>query len=128
MALELGERFLPRPTTTLTKRRLYCWCWRQEEVKGGGEGERGSSACSHHTGIINPKKNKSAKKPLSPRRIVIPASFGFFFALSPPVAPLNTPTTPSPPPSPPSLQLTVIRLPARPLGFFFLSCLATLGA
>ena len=24
MALELGERFLPRPTTTFTKRRLYC--------------------------------------------------------------------------------------------------------
>ena len=25
VALELGERFLPRPTTTFTKRRLYCW-------------------------------------------------------------------------------------------------------
>jgi hypothetical protein len=24
VALELGERFLPRPTTTFTKRRLYC--------------------------------------------------------------------------------------------------------
>ena len=30
-ALELGERFLPRPTTTFTKRRLYCWV----ETRGG---------------------------------------------------------------------------------------------
>ena len=45
-ALELGERFLPRPTTTFTKRRLYCWRSRRRTgvvsvAIGEGPGEAG---------------------------------------------------------------------------------------
>jgi hypothetical protein len=46
VALELGERFLPRPTTTFTKRRLYCWRSRRRTgvvsvAIGEGPGEAG---------------------------------------------------------------------------------------
>lgn len=51
MALELGERFLPRPTTTFTKRRLYCV---KERGEGGG---RQFPACTR-SGGSNPKKKE----------------------------------------------------------------------
>ena len=74
VALELGERFLPRPTTTFTKRRLYC--------EGGKRGDEERQLKEN----VNPK-NAS---------MTVGAS-------------------------------TLRRLMARPLGSFFLSCLATLG-
>ena len=43
VALELGERFLPRPTTTFTKRRLYC--------EGGKRGDE-----ERQPKKLNPKK------------------------------------------------------------------------
>ena len=74
VALELGERFLPRPTTTFTKRRLYC--------EGGKRGDEERQLKKN----VNPK---NASMTVDPR--------------------------------------TLRRLMARPLGSFFLSCLATLG-
>ena len=50
--LELGERFLPRPTTTLTKRRLYCW-------SEGGKGEEGKDVSVNvAVWIVNPNIKK----------------------------------------------------------------------
>ena len=74
VALELGERFLPRPTTTFTKRRLYC--------EGGKRGDEERQLKEN----VNPK---NASMTVGAR--------------------------------------TLRRLMARPLGSFFLSCLATLG-
>ena len=74
VALELGERFLPRPTTTFTKRRLYC--------EGGKRGDDERQLKEN----VNPK---NASMTVGAR--------------------------------------TLRRLMARPLGSFFLSCLATLG-
>ena len=49
VALELGERFLPRPTTTFTKRRLYC--------EGGKRGDE-----ERQPKKLNPKKTVVARR------------------------------------------------------------------
>ena len=90
-ALELGERFLPRPTTTFTKRRLYCGV----ETRGGGGSSASRSRCIRRgvrgnpwvlAGWVGSRQHADAVG-----------------------------------------ERTLRRLMARPLGSFFLSCLATLG-
>ena len=51
VALELGERFLPRPTTTFTKRRLYC----EGGKRGDEERQRRNRAARRARARGNPK-------------------------------------------------------------------------
>ena len=90
-ALELGERFLPRPTTTFTKRRLYCWV----ETRGGR--------------VVSVAISVRIRAAYAETLQILAGWVGsrqHADAVG---------------------ERTLRRLMARPLGSFFLSCLATLG-